>query len=70
MRIRLKSAALRRIWYLDAGDMIDTGSMFIKGKVAAFLPSQYARIPDLEMALVDPAGRVIKTVMKRDPGQP
>jgi len=67
MRVRLKSEILRRIWYIDLGDAVDSSTMFIKGKVAAFLRSQYARIPDLEMTLVDAAGHVIKTVFRREP---
>ncbi|MBI2923737.1 MAG: hypothetical protein HYY18_21985 [Planctomycetes bacterium] len=67
MRIRLKSESLRRIWWFDVGDVLDESTMFIKGKVAAFLRSQYARVPDLEMCLVNAAGVVVKTVIKREP---
>ena len=67
MRIRLKSEILRRIWYIDLKDQVDSSTVAIKGKVAAFLREQYARIPDLQMAILDAAGNVLKVVFKREP---
>lgn len=67
MRIRLTSHILHRTWFLELADTVDSSTQFIKGKVAGFLRTQYSRIPDLEMALLDSRGKVIKVVFKRDP---
>lgn len=68
MRIRLTSHVLHRTWFMDVEDTLDASTQIIKGKVAAFLRTQYSRIPDLEMALLDAAGNVVKVVFKRQPG--
>lgn len=65
MRIRLTSHTLHRTWYFDVAEAIDASTQIIKGKAAAFLRTQYSRIPDLEMALLDASGRVLKVVYKR-----
>jgi hypothetical protein len=70
MTIRLTSRTLKRIWTIDVGDIIDESTWFIKGKVAAFLRSQYARIPDLEMTLLDADGRIRKVVHRKDGTSP
>ena len=67
MRIRLTSHTLHRTWFFDLADTVDASTQFIKGKVAGFLRTQYSRIPDLEMALLDAEGHVIKVVYKREP---
>ena len=66
MRIRLTSHILHRTWFMDVAEAFDASTQVIKGKVAAFLRTQYSRIPDLEMALLDKEGKVIKVVFKRD----
>ncbi len=65
MRIRLTSHILHRTWFFEVAEALDASTQAIKGKVAAFLRTQYSRIPDLEMALIDATGRVVKVVYKR-----
>lgn len=65
MRIRLTSHTLHRTWFFDVAEALDASTQMIKGKVAAFLRTQYSRIPDLEMALIDASGKVVKVVYKR-----
>lgn len=66
MRIRLTSHTLRRTWFFDLAEAVDASTQLIKGKVAAFLRTQYSRIPDLEMALLDADGKVVKVVYRRE----
>ncbi|NUN50070.1 MAG: hypothetical protein HUU15_14675 [Candidatus Brocadiae bacterium] len=70
MRIRLLSRVLKRAWYMNVEDVVDASTAIIKGKVAAFLRTQYSRIPDLEMSLLDDQGRVLKVLHRRPPPAP
>jgi hypothetical protein len=67
MRIRITSHILHRTWFLDLAEALDSSTQLIKGKVAGFLRTQYSRIPDLEMALLDAEGHVVKIVYRREP---
>lgn len=67
IRIRLTSHVLHRTWFFDLAEALDASTQLIKGKVAAFLRTQYSRIPDLEMALLDADGKVVKIVYRREP---